>query len=32
VLTTSEPLRELQVYMLENLKAKLSVEALAERR
>ena len=29
--TTSEPLRELQVYMLENLKADLSVEALAER-
>src|ERR1700743_3475711 len=29
--TTSEPLRELQVYMLENLKANLSVEALAER-
>lgn len=28
---TSEPLRELQVYMLENLKANLSVEALAER-
>lgn len=28
---TSEPLRELQVYMLENLKADLSVEALAER-
>ncbi|QNI33745.1 DJ-1/PfpI family protein [Alloacidobacterium dinghuense] len=29
--TTFEPLRELQVYMLENLKADLSVEALAER-
>jgi transcriptional regulator GlxA family with amidase domain len=29
--TTSEPLRELQVYMLENLKADLSVEVLAER-
>jgi transcriptional regulator GlxA family with amidase domain len=29
--TTSEPLRELQVYMLENLKADLSVEALADR-
>jgi transcriptional regulator GlxA family with amidase domain len=29
--TTSEPLRELQVYMLEHLKADLSVEALAER-
>ncbi|RZU42195.1 AraC family transcriptional regulator with amidase-like domain [Edaphobacter modestus] len=29
--TTSEPLRELQVYMLENLKADLSVETLAER-
>jgi transcriptional regulator GlxA family with amidase domain len=29
--TTSEPLRELQVYMLENLKADLSVEALAGR-
>lgn len=29
--TTSEPLRELQVYMLENLTANLSVEALAER-
>jgi transcriptional regulator GlxA family with amidase domain len=29
--TTFEPLRELQVYMLENLKANLSVEALAER-
>src|SRR6201995_3253886 len=29
--TTSEPLRELQVYMLENLKANLSVENLAER-
>src|SRR3984885_10517698 len=29
--TTSEPLRELQVYMLENLKANLSVDALAER-
>jgi transcriptional regulator GlxA family with amidase domain len=29
--TTSEPLRELQVYMLENLKANLSIEALAER-
>ena len=29
--TTSEPLRELQVYMLENLRADLSVEALAER-
>lgn len=29
--TTSEPLRELQVYMLENLRANLSVEALAER-
>src|ERR1700727_330797 len=29
--TTSEPLRELQVYMLENLKANLSVEALAGR-
>jgi transcriptional regulator GlxA family with amidase domain len=29
--TMSEPLRELQVYMLENLKANLSVEALAER-
>jgi transcriptional regulator GlxA family with amidase domain len=28
---TSEPLRELQVYMLEHLKADLSVEALAER-
>jgi transcriptional regulator GlxA family with amidase domain len=28
---TSEPLRELQVYMLENLKSNLSVEALAER-
>lgn len=28
---TFEPLRELQVYMLENLKADLSVEALAER-
>jgi transcriptional regulator GlxA family with amidase domain len=28
---TSEPLRELQVYMLENLKADLSVEALAEK-
>src|SRR6201987_1396895 len=28
---TSQPLRELQVYMLENLKADLSVEALAER-
>ena len=28
---TSEPLRELQVYMLENLKTDLSVEALAER-
>jgi transcriptional regulator GlxA family with amidase domain len=29
--TMSDPLRELQVYMLENLKANLSVEALAER-
>jgi transcriptional regulator GlxA family with amidase domain len=29
--TTSEPLRELQVYMLENLRANLSVEALADR-
>jgi transcriptional regulator GlxA family with amidase domain len=29
--TTSEPLRELQVYMLENLKDNLSVEALAEK-
>jgi transcriptional regulator GlxA family with amidase domain len=29
--TTFRPLRELQVYMLENLKADLSVEALAER-
>jgi transcriptional regulator GlxA family with amidase domain len=29
--TTSEPLRELQVYMLEHLTADLSVEALAER-
>ena len=29
--TMSEPLRELQIYMLENLKANLSVEALAER-
>ena len=29
--TTSEPLRELQVYMLEHLNADLSVEALAER-
>src|ERR1700736_3636201 len=29
--TTSEPLRELQVYMLENPKADLSVDALAER-
>ena len=29
--TTFEPLRELQVYMLENLRADLSVEALAER-
>jgi transcriptional regulator GlxA family with amidase domain len=29
--TTSEPLRELQVYMLENLRADLSVEALADR-
>jgi transcriptional regulator GlxA family with amidase domain len=29
--TTSEPLRELQVYMLEHLKAELSVAALAER-
>ena len=28
---TSEPLRELQVYMLEHLNADLSVEALAER-
>jgi transcriptional regulator GlxA family with amidase domain len=28
---TSEPLRELQVYMLENLKSNLSVEALADR-
>lgn len=28
---SSEPLRELQVYMLENLRADLSVEALAER-
>lgn len=28
---TSEPLRELQVYMLENLQADLSVETLAER-
>ncbi|GGG71131.1 GlxA family transcriptional regulator [Edaphobacter dinghuensis] len=28
---TSQPLRELQVYMLENLKADLSVEALAAR-
>ena len=27
----SEPLRELQVYMLENIPADLSVEALAER-
>ena len=29
--TTSEPLRELQVYMLEHLKADPSVDALAER-
>jgi transcriptional regulator GlxA family with amidase domain len=29
--TTYEPLRELQVYVLENLKKNLSVEALAER-
>ncbi|GGG90103.1 GlxA family transcriptional regulator [Silvibacterium dinghuense] len=29
--TTFEPLRELQVYMLENLRADLSVETLAER-
>ncbi|MGD0649518.1 MAG: helix-turn-helix domain-containing protein [Acidobacteriaceae bacterium] len=29
--TTSEPLRELQVYMLENLQADLSVDAMAER-
>ena len=29
--TTSEPLRELQVYMLENLRADLSVETLADR-
>ena len=29
--TTSEPLRELQVYMVENLRNDLSVEALAER-
>jgi len=29
--TMSDPLRELQIYMLENLKANLSVEALAER-
>jgi transcriptional regulator GlxA family with amidase domain len=29
--TTSEPLRELQVYMLENLRADHSVEALADR-
>jgi transcriptional regulator GlxA family with amidase domain len=29
--TTFEPLRELQVYMLENLRADLSVEALADR-
>jgi transcriptional regulator GlxA family with amidase domain len=29
--TTYEPLRELQVYMLENLRANLSVEALAGR-
>jgi transcriptional regulator GlxA family with amidase domain len=29
--TTSDPLRELQVYMLENLNANLSVEVLAER-
>lgn len=28
---TSEPIRELQVYMLENLRANLSVDALAER-
>jgi transcriptional regulator GlxA family with amidase domain len=28
---TSEPLRELQVYMLENLRENLSVESLAER-
>jgi transcriptional regulator GlxA family with amidase domain len=29
--TTFEPLRELQVYMLENVRGNLSVEALAER-
>ena len=29
--TTYEPLRELQVYMLENLRADLSVEALADK-
>lgn len=29
--TSSEPLRELQVYMLENINADLSVETLAER-
>jgi transcriptional regulator GlxA family with amidase domain len=29
--TTFEPLRELQVYMVENLRADLSVEALADR-
>ncbi len=29
--TTSQPLRELQVYMLENLRADLSVDTLAER-
>jgi transcriptional regulator GlxA family with amidase domain len=29
--TTYEPLRELQVYMLENLRANLSVEALADK-
>jgi transcriptional regulator GlxA family with amidase domain len=29
--TTFEPLRELQVYMMENLRSNLSVEALAEK-